>query len=182
MQVKWGNRVSAPFGVSNGVRQGGMMSPVLCNLYIDDLSKRLKACNTGCMIGSTLVNHIMYADDLVVLSPSSAGLQQLLAVCSVYGVEHDIKYNASKSAVMIFRTKEDKCLKCPDFKLSDINLSVCNKLKYLGHFITEQMTDDEDIYRQCRMMCAQANVLLRKFSACTDGVKMSLFRAYCTPL
>ena len=43
MQVKWGNMVSAPFGVSNGVRQGGILSPVL-HLYIENLSKRLKAC------------------------------------------------------------------------------------------------------------------------------------------
>ena len=29
---------------------------------------------------------------------------------------------------------------------------------------------------------AQANILSHKFSMCTDGVKMCLFRAYCTPL
>ena len=89
------------------------------------------------MIGNTLVNHIMYADDLVVLSPCSAGPQQFLSICSVYGVEYDIRYNASESAVMICRTKEDKCLKFPDFNLADNNLGVCNTVKYLGHFITE---------------------------------------------
>lgn len=72
MQVKWGNKVSVPFGVSNSVRQGGILSP---DLYVDDLSKCFKACNTVCMIGNILVNYIMYADDLVVFSPSSAGLQ-----------------------------------------------------------------------------------------------------------
>jgi len=34
MQVKWGQSVLAPFGVSNGVRQGGILSTVLFNLYI----------------------------------------------------------------------------------------------------------------------------------------------------
>ncbi len=86
MRVKWGNKVSAPFGVSNGVRQGGILSPILFNLYMDELSERLNVCKTGCMIGNTLVNHIMYADDLVVFSPSSAGLQQLLNLCSDYGL------------------------------------------------------------------------------------------------
>ncbi len=36
------------------------------------------------------MNNIMYADDLVVFSPSSAGLQQLLTLCSDYGHEYDI--------------------------------------------------------------------------------------------
>ncbi len=104
MRVKWGNKVSAPFRVSNGVRQRGILSPILFNLYMDELSEWLNICKTGCMIGNTLVNHIMYADDLVVFSPSSAGLQQLLTLCSDYGLEHDILYNPDKSVVMSCRT------------------------------------------------------------------------------
>ncbi len=75
MRVKWGNKVSAPFGVSNGVRRGGILSQILFNVYMDELSECLNVCKIDCMIGNTLVNHIMYADDLVVFSPSSAGLQ-----------------------------------------------------------------------------------------------------------
>ena len=44
----------------------------------------------------------MYADDLVLISPSAMGLSLLLSVCSAYGIEHDIKYNSAKSNVMIF--------------------------------------------------------------------------------
>jgi len=69
------------------------LSPILFNLYMDELSERLNGCKTGCTNGTKLVNHIMYADDLVVFSPSSAGLQHLLNVCSDYGLEHDIVYN-----------------------------------------------------------------------------------------
>lgn len=77
------------------------------------------------MIGNTLVNHIMYADDRVILS--SAGLQQLLTRCAVSGVEHDITYNARKSAILICRTNKDKILKFPDFKLSDYS-GACDKV------------------------------------------------------
>ena len=101
MVVRWGDAVSEPFKVSNGVRQGGILSPYLFNVYMDDLSGRLDKCMTGCVIGEIILNHLMYADDLVILSPYSAGLQQLLSLCSEFGIENDIRYNAAKSNVMI---------------------------------------------------------------------------------
>ena len=101
MQVKWDTCVSAPFQVSNGVRQGSILSPALFNFYMNDLSKQLNLCRTGCMVGDTVVNHLMYADDSVVFSPSSAGLQKLLCVCSVHGELHDVKFNPSKSVELV---------------------------------------------------------------------------------
>ena len=59
-------------------------------MYINDLSLILNASGTGCRIGDSLINHLMYADDLVIFSPYSAGLQQLLRVCTQYGDDFDI--------------------------------------------------------------------------------------------
>ena len=101
--VRWGNAISEPFSISNGVRQGGILSPHLFNVYMDDLSKDLNACCVSCSNGSALYNHLMYADNLVIFSPCSRGLQQLLDVCSQYGVSHDVKYNTQKSVVTIIR-------------------------------------------------------------------------------
>ena len=60
---------SAKFKVANGVRQGGILSPYLFNVYVDELSEELKKCNVGCNLNGHLINHIMYADDLVLISP-----------------------------------------------------------------------------------------------------------------
>ena len=50
----------------------------------------------------------MYADDLVILSPSVSGLSELMQVCGLYGLNHDI--NSKKSAVLIFKSKYMKIL------------------------------------------------------------------------
>ena len=51
---------------------------------MDDLTIALNKCNTGCVIGSTTINHIMYADDFVILSPSVSGLCELMQVCGLW--------------------------------------------------------------------------------------------------
>lgn len=149
---------------------------------MDDLSRQLGACKTGCMVGDMVINHFLYADDLTILSPSSNGFQQLLNICSDYGVEFDIKYNAKKSGVMICRTKDDLKIKFPPFCLSGMELGRANTTKYLGHILTDTPEDDADTGRQRRELYVQANMLVRRFHHCTTDVKVNLFRTYCSPL
>ena len=149
---------------------------------MNGLSKRLTMCRTGCMVGERLLNHLMYADDLVIMTPSSAGLQQLLRVCSDYGQLFDIKFNPKKSVVMIMKTKEDRDATFPSFLLAEKVLNVVDKVRYLGHIIRDDLSDDDDVKRQYCKLYAQANMLSRKFHMCTDDVKIALFKAYCTPL
>ena len=44
-------------------------------MYMDDLSSLLNCYNTGCMSGDTIINHLMYAYDLVLISPSATGMK-----------------------------------------------------------------------------------------------------------
>ena len=83
--------LSTKFKVTNGVRQGGILSPYLFNVYVDELSEQLKMCNVGCSMNGHLINHIMYADDLVLILPPSVGLCQLLLECEKFGMSHDVK-------------------------------------------------------------------------------------------
>ena len=54
--------------------------------------------------------------------------------------------------------------------------------KYLGHYITDDNSDDDDINRQCRTLFVQGNIILRKFNMCTLGLKLTLFRTYGSPM
>ena len=135
MRVKWGKSTSAPFHKNNGVRQGGILSPLLFNIYMDDLSKTLNACRTGCLVSDCLINHLMYTDVLVIFSPWTARLQQLLSLCTQYGMEYNIIYHAKKSNILIVRSRDDRQLQFPAFYLSGSALSECNEVKYLGHFV-----------------------------------------------
>ena len=109
--------MSTMFNVSNGVRQGGILSPYLFIMYMEDLSVNLNRCPTGCIVGNTIVNHIMYVDDIVLLCPSAIGLCYLLDECDKYGLTHDIKYNSKKSAIVVFRNSFVKNTDFPSFQM-----------------------------------------------------------------
>ena len=55
-------------------------------------------------------------------------------------------------------------------------------MKYLGHYICEDLKDDIDINRQCRQIYAQGNLLIRKFGMCSSNVKSFLFNTYCSSM
>ena len=82
--VRWGSALSDNFLTTNGVRQGGILSPLFFNVYMDCLSESLCNTQTGCNVGGVMINHLMYADDLVIISPSAKGLQRLVDICAVY--------------------------------------------------------------------------------------------------
>ena len=75
ISVRWGNVQSGSFSISNGVRQGGVLSPVFFSIYMDELSHILTDSCVGCTISNVYVNHLFYADDIVLLCPSAIGLQ-----------------------------------------------------------------------------------------------------------
>ena len=99
---------------------------------MDDLSKILINSNTGCNINGKFINHLMYADDSVLIAPSPQSLQDMLNVCKVYAENNDIIYNAMKTVVMCVNPKSLRNLAVPNFVLHDKVLSQVLKYKYLG--------------------------------------------------
>ena len=120
MHIRWENTFSTSFCVSNGVKQAGIISPVLFNVYMDDLSCALNRSNIGGRIGGEIVNHLSYADDLCLICLSSAGMQKLLNVCSNYATEHSLSYNENKSYSLLLHMMCKFVIMCICFKSTAI--------------------------------------------------------------
>ena len=110
---------SSYFSVSNGVRQGGILSPKLFSVYVDDLSVALSATKTSCVINDKSVNHAFYADDLCIMSASPAGLQKLIDICynyTQYSVQNSLTFNPTKSVCGIQLSQRNlSCIVLPWF-------------------------------------------------------------------
>ncbi len=98
----WNNHYSEYFGVQNGIRQGGIISPLLYTVYTDKLIYRLELEGIGCHIGSKYYGAICYADDMQILCPSVCCFQSMINICAEFGTEYDTTYNETKSVCMVF--------------------------------------------------------------------------------
>ena len=179
MTVRWGYCISNSFNVTNGVRQGRVLSPQLFNVYIDGLSDISNKFKIGGSVGGKRINHLLYADDLCIVSLSSAGLQQLLPICDQYCASHSITFKLRKSVCMFFKSKMKKLCDNVPVVLSGNNIDFVHETKYLGVIINSSMKTSSDVVRQTRKFYAQTNMFLCNFRYCTNDVKCKLFQSFC---
>ena len=102
VMVNWNGECSSTISVGNGVKQGGVLSPVLFTVYLDGLIAQLKKKGLGCHFNDNFVGCFIYADDITLLAPSHDALNNMLDVCREYAEVCDILFNATKTKCMFF--------------------------------------------------------------------------------
>ncbi len=148
--VKWSNYLSDTLSVSNGIKQGGILSPMLFNIYVDDLSTALNRCNVGCCFNAIVLNHLYYADDLCLLSPSVNELNKLLSISAKYTTGHDIVIDECKSECLYFKPMQFKIKLVNSIYLNGVRIKIDRHCKYLGHIVSDNLSDNRDNNRQLR--------------------------------
>ena len=101
MRVKWNGTIFSTFSTSNGVKQGGVLSPIVFNVYLE-LIKMLSEQGLGCHLHGQFVGAFIYADDVTLLSPTSTALNVMLETCSNFAQCYDLQFNNSKTKCMYF--------------------------------------------------------------------------------
>lgn len=98
-QVSLDGFLSEPFLIRAGVLQGSVLSPFLYSIFIDDLPRRLDIF-PKVQVNSLPFNCLLYADDIVLVSHSTTGLQQLVNACQTHAYENRFTFNTSKCVVL----------------------------------------------------------------------------------
>jgi hypothetical protein len=119
MCVQWDSKKSDTFSVYNGVKQGAIISPIFCCVYVVDLLNRLKTANLGCFIGSLYAGSTAYAEDLTLLAPTAEAMRSMLKVCFDYATEFSICFNRNKTKCMFFRPIGKPVSVNPSFYIND---------------------------------------------------------------
>jgi hypothetical protein len=177
LKVRWGTITSDQFNVTNGVKQGGVLSPTLFSVYMDDLFGRLMKRGVGCRMGNYFVGCLAYADDLTLLAPSKKALQIMIDICQGYASEYDVIFNGPKSQFLVFRGRDCKVQSCY-IMVNNEPLSNINTAVHLGHKIS---TDDKDytISAAVSQFWRSFNIFRADLGNIYPFVQCKLFRQYC---
>ena len=180
LRIKWNDSYSGNFNVSNGVKQGGVLSPLLFTVYMDVLLTRLKESNVGCHIGTKYLGSFAYADDIILLSPSVTGLKAQLKLCSEYASEYYIKFNASKTKLIVCRRDKDDVTRT-NVKFQDKYIDVVQQDVHLGCLVGN-VDKRARIDAGIKDFLSKTTMLKCHFKLLPVDVMYSLFKTHCMPL
>ena len=180
-QVWSNNELSSRRDLRCGLRQGGVLSPFLFSVYVDDLLKKLAESKLGCFINNICMNSFMYADDIILLTISINDMQKLVDICSKCLHELDLPINMSKCSFIRVGAR-CKCI-CVNIKCKDVDFAWVDQIRYLGVFIVNAK----------KFTCSYSNARKKFFGAFnaiygrignlnTSTLLISLLSTNCTPI
>ena len=91
--VKWNGTKSQPFTISNGVKQGAVISAPLFTIYINPLINDLQNSKHGSYIGNICSIAFAYADDIVLLISRCTALRFLTILSDKYAESYKLRFN-----------------------------------------------------------------------------------------
>ena len=184
-KVKWNGILSDAFSISNGVKQGAVLSAILFCVYIDDLIKELRRKREGCWVNGAYVGIVVYADDIALLSPSLDGLQNMIDTCEKYAEQHNLTFSTNVNPVK----SKTKCVafllnKRPlrNLQLKGKPLPWVNSIKHLGTTLTNGSCCnlEQDVLEKRAMFIAKNNELGQEFHYVHYKTKIWLNKVFNT--
>ncbi len=122
------------FEVTNGVKQGGVMSPILFAVYVDGLFQKLMKSGLGCQMSNYFIGCLLFADDVILLCRTIKGLKKMIAICEQYATEFNIKFNGKKTKLLIFKGKGCK-ISINKIEVNGDTIHSSEMANHLGHTI-----------------------------------------------
>ena len=157
--VRWNNHLSVQFPVCSGVRQGSCLSPAVFNVFMNVFIVKLKLADIGCHVASLYLGCLLYADDLILLSPTVTGLQCMLDKCSELADALSLRFNVNKSHCIVFGSMYK--MNINQLMLGNSYINWSDSIRYLGVYLLRG-----------KLLKFDMNPIKRKFYAACNSIFM----------
>ena len=176
--VKWCGVISSCYKMSSGVRQGGVLSPVLFNLYVDDVLMELRQSHYGCIVKGNVLNSFMYADDLIILSVLVSDLQRLIEIVSITLNNLHLSVNSKKCCCM--RVGKRFASFCRKIKIGQTEIQWAKEIRYLGVYLSSGYILKFNTEYGKKKFYRSINSIISKTGNKHD-ITLSLCKSFCIP-
>ena len=177
--VKWGEAKSSQMKISNGTRQGAILSPIFWAVYADPLLQRLRDLGLGAHVAGLFMGAVCYADDVLLIAPTRSAMQRMLAELEAFADESNIAFSTdptpakSKTKCIYVVGNKRHLAKPSPLVLCGRELPYVSHADHLGNMLTEKGDMEQDAVIK-RAKFIQSSVEIRevfKFAAPAEVVK-----------
>jgi hypothetical protein len=175
--VSWQGVRSENFDCKNGVKQGGVMSPILFCIYIEELLVQLEQSRIGCHLGHSFAGAVAYADDVCLMAPCLSAMQKLLDICSHFADSFCLSFNASKSKAIVCNDQAHS--NSPFLLLGENPIPYVSHAIHLGHYIGKDASKCNS-NKIVRDMIVRTNSICSNYRFVDTNVMQLLFTSHCT--
>ena len=199
-QVLSNGEQSDPFSISNGVKQGCVLAPVLFNLFfacvmrqaVGNMDKgvyvrfpydgsifELRRLSAKTKILNSLIQEALFADDCALMAHKSGDLQAMLNSFSDASKQFGLTISIGKTEVL-FQRAPNSIAPQPAIFIDDVELKVVDSFKYLRSMISVVGSLDKEIAsrisKASQALGRLRNRLLNHHNVTLD-TKLKLYRA-----
>ena len=184
LAVKLSDGITPFFRSLVGVRQGCNLSPLLFNIFVNDIFEQFDSDKCFSVnVQGKLINCLMYADDLLILSENEQGLSESLQRLGKYTEKWNLKISERKTKIMIFN-KSGKTIRL-NIKVNGILISSCTEYTYLGTVFTPGNTFKKNQVMLFKKACRALFGFLREINPALGAeplVICKLFNSLVSPI
>ena len=182
--VRVNGKFTEPFYISNGLKQGCIISPTLFKIYINDLVEDINSLGKGITTPDGQVSLLMFADDIVLMAADEADLQVMLDRIENWCNKWRLNINDSKTQIIHYRQKS-KSRSQFNFTCGDYSLEYSDKYKYLGVWVHEHLDMSVTVGEVVKSATRALGKVISVFKGCggtSHEVFTKLFNAAVLPV
>ena len=184
-KVKWMNSLSDSFDIKQGVRQGGILSPFLYKLYINNLLKNLESHRIGFNLGSIYVGCPTCADDIALLSSSPEELQCMLSVAARHAANDRVTLHPAKTKAVILNKSRNLDKSKLNWNLNGNTIYPSSDTTHLGIIRAEIKENDLNIESRIsiarRTLYALINIGVHGYNGLNPMTSYKIYQCYVLP-
>jgi Reverse transcriptase (RNA-dependent DNA polymerase) len=146
VRVRIEGEFSEPGKVGRGVRQGCPLSPLLFNIYIEELVREaLEDVEEGIKVGGSWIKALRFADDQAMMARSQKGLQDMMNRLNKTSNDYGMRINIKKTKVMRISKGKETAVR---IQIEGKKTKQLKEFCYLGSMITTDAKCHREIKRR----------------------------------